>query len=366
MKILVWGLSFVRGGIESFLINYMNSISMLDSNVIFDSIGFTEPVNKSDIISRNGNVYLIEGNKKKYLRNFFKNHSSEYDFLWCNYISLTDIDVVKYASRYGLKRIIVHSHSSFTMAKGIDKYYSLFKHRINKLIIDRLASDFWACSDKAAEWMFTKKIQQEKLVLISNAIDVGKFRLNNSLRKDVRSKLGWDNKVIIAFIGRLSVEKDPLFALETFKIILDSSKSFNLVYIGYPALIDILKQKVKEYKIDNYVTFLGLRNDIDVLLQGIDVVIMPSDFEGFPMVAIESQASGTPIFLSEEGITKQVKISNDVIFLKKKLGPELWAKWILNYNLTKKDNYNMMINSDYNLNSASKKILGIFYNMEVK
>ena len=62
-------------------------------------------------------------------------------------------------------------------------------HRINRIFIKKYATDFWACSNDAAKWFFSKKIRRSnKYKIINNAIDTGKFKFNEQIRNEYRKK----------------------------------------------------------------------------------------------------------------------------------------------------------------------------------
>ena len=73
--------------------------------------------------------------------------------------------------------------------------------------------------------------------------------------------------------------------------------------IGEGELKENIKNKVKEYGISDKVEFLNQRKDVAELLQAMDCFILPSLYEGLPVVGIEAQTSGLPLICSDT-ITK--------------------------------------------------------------
>ena len=76
--------------------------------------------------------------------------------------------------------------------------------------------------------------------------------------------------------------------------------------------------------------FLGVRNDVPDLMQGMDIFLLPSLFEGLPGVGIEAQASGLITFMSDT-ITEETKITDLIKFMNINANPRSWAKEILLY-----------------------------------
>lgn len=62
--------------------------------------------------------------------------------------SLANIDYLKMAKKYGIKKRIIHSHNS----QNMDSKLRGMLHKINKQMLERWATDYWACSEDAAKW----------------------------------------------------------------------------------------------------------------------------------------------------------------------------------------------------------------------
>ena len=76
--------------------------------------------------------------------------------------------------------------------------------------------------------------------------------------------------------------------------------------------------------------FLGRRPDTDRLYQAMDVFLLPSHFEGLPIVGIEAQSAGLPCIMSDR-ITREAKITKNCLFLPcKKKDVKYWASVISN------------------------------------
>ena len=73
------------------------------------------------------------------------------------------------------------------------------------------------------------------------------------------------------------------------------------------------------------VLFMGNRNDVNRLYQAMDVFVLPSRYEGLPVVGVEAQAEGLPCILSDK-MTQETKITENVVFISLDEGPRNWAK----------------------------------------
>ena len=373
LKVLVYGATYNPGGIERFLISYISRIASND--IKFDFVNKDKRALAFDDVIKKLNCNVIElnlpGRKKnvfeynRKLDSFFKDNASNYDCVWFNMIDLVNIDPIMKAHKYKFKHIIVHAHNS----KLMESLYSLkgirhnLQHNINRNLINRYATDFWACSYDAAKWFFKGNALKKSLV-INNAINVNKFRFNDQKRKDLRKKLNIkDNEFVIGNIGRLQYQKNQKFTIDVFKKYLSINPKSKLIFVGQGEDYASLKTTVKEMGLNTKVIFAGVQNNINEWLDIFDLFIFPSHFEGLGIAMLEAEANGLPVLASANVIPEEVKINSNFRFLSLDLSANNWAQEI--YNM-KKDRlqYNEIhknfINAGYDISEASKRLKGIF------
>ena len=122
------------------------------------------------------------------------------------------------------------------------------------------------------------------------------------------------------------------------------------------------KQKVKELSLEENVRFLGMRNDVPEIMQAMDCFILPSRFEGLPLVGVEAQVAGLPCYFSDT-ITKEVKITNLVNFLSLEENPQIWARKIIkNRDFKRKSDLDEIIKAGYDINTEIRKIEKFYIN----
>lgn len=97
---------------------------------------------------------------------------------------------------------------------------------------------------------------------------------------------------------------------------------------GQGPLQEEIKNKVRELGLDDSVKFLGQRNDANELYQVFDVFLLPSLYEGLPVVGVEAQASGLLCFFSDD-MTKETKVLDSTVFMSLSNTAEEWAGEIL-------------------------------------
>ena len=198
------------------------------------------------------------------------------------------------AIKAGIPRIIVHAHST-----GIDhadpneremliNAHEKWKSQFNT----KLATHFAACSTLAADFLYSPKIPKEQIIILKNAIDTDKFAYNQKTREQLRYNMGLDGKFVLLMVARLEYQKNHSFALKVFADVVKATPNAVLLLAGDGKLRDSLEKEAAELGITQSIRFLGFRDDVQVLLQGADLMLVPSLFEGFSISTIEAQCTG--------------------------------------------------------------------------
>ena len=328
-RILVFGMTENPGGVESFLINYYRNIDKQRIQFDFLCNSHKQVAYEDELIALGGRTFHITARSKnhtlykKELEEVFQKHATEWAGIWVNVCSLANIDYLKVAKKYGIKKRIIHSHNS----QNMDSKLRVILHKWNKRSIKKWATDFWACSDDAAHWFYGDELMKE-VVVIHNAIDVERMQFDIKKRKTIRSEYGLDNKIVIGNIGRFHFQKNQKFAIEVFAYYHNKHPDSVLVLVGQGQDENKLKAKITKLGLNDAVLFPGIQKDIQGWLSCFDVFLFPSKFEGLSVVAMEAQANGIPVLASESVIPQEVKINNNFNFLSLDNPPQEWAKKI--------------------------------------
>ena len=199
------------------------------------------------------------------------------------------------ARLFGTRVRIVHAHDAATSE-------SLGKKALKRLAAPLLrasATDYWACAPEAARYLFGEKpVSRGDWSLIRNSIDVSRFEFDPLERRQARSELGLDDAFVVGIIGRVTEQKNHAFALEVFAEAARLRADAQLVVVGDGPLIDQVQRRTDELGLQDRVVFLGSRTDVPRLLSAFDALLAPSHHEGFPIIAIEAQATGVPTLAS--------------------------------------------------------------------
>lgn len=358
MKILVIGLSDNPGGIESFIKVYFNKLKDRHN---FDFMVFTEKCVDYNFYKNHGsNIYFIKHAQfkeptlyRKEIKKFFLLHQNEYDAIWFNCCDLANISVImKYAKKFDIQKRIIHAHNSKLMHTGKRFYFYKFLHSFNKIKIKYLATDYWACSKLAAEFFYNFTDYQ----IINNAIEVENYAYNEEIRTQYRKKLNIEDKFVIGHVGRFHMQKNHLFLIEVFKEIALRKENSVLLLVGQGELENKIKEKVKSYNLEDKVIFLGVREDINILLNVMDSFVFPSVFEGLAIALLEAQANGLICFTSDKVIPKEVNITGLVNFISLNEEAKMWAEQIITksiLNTNRYEKYNSIFKSIYNIDNAT-------------
>ena len=222
------------------------------------------------------------------------------------------------AKKYGVSKIILHSH-----ATGTDGDNRKLKEKVHKICtgaLKTLGAEYAACSYAAAKWMFPG-ISKSKIIIIKNGIDLKKFSYDPVIREKVRKELRIEKEdYLIGHVGRFMYQKNHKYVIKVFDRFLtkwnkvDHSGKAKLLLVGEGELLKDVRKDVDRKGLSDSVIFYGLSDKVNELMQGMDVFILPSHFEGLPIVGIEAQACGLPVIFSDR-ITREARFTEDVKYI---------------------------------------------------
>lgn len=229
---------------------------------------------------------------------------------------------LKMAERNGVKVRIAHSHLTVQMSDKIKIAISnLFTPALKKT-----ATGYFACGKAAGEYMWGKDIvNNRQLYVMNNAVDPSKFQYDPELRAKHRNEFQWQDKCVIGHIGRFSAQKNHDFLIDIFAAYRKIHTDAILALIGTGELESDIRKKVRNLGLESSVYFLGQRNDVWELYNAFDLFLLPSLYEGLPVVGVEAQANGLPCLFSDT-ITDEVKILDSTVMMDLRLPATQWAE----------------------------------------
>ena len=355
---------YIGGGVEAVTINYYRNIDKNKVQLDFICDEDSTNIPYEEIEGMGGKVIIIPSYSKlfkyhKALKRVLKEGNYKIIHSNINTLSVFSLFAAKCA---GVPVRIAHSHST-TNKK--EKKKNLMK-QILRPFSKVFATDYMCCSELAGRWLFgNKEYDKGNVYLLNNAIDLDKFKYNESLRKKKRKELGIkDDTLVIGHIGRFVAQKNHDFLIDIFNEIHKKNNNSILLLAGQGPLMEDIKNKVKELNLEDSVKFLGQRNDANELYQAFDVFLLPSLYEGLPVVGVEAQAAGLLCYLSDD-MTKETKVLDITKFMSLNNTPEEWANNILDdvKKYKRIDTSKEMTAKNFNIKEEAKKLEEYYLNL---
>lgn len=263
------------------------------------------------------------------------------------------------AKHAGAKRIIMHSH-----AAGVDGQHRDLKlkyHKFSRRFLKNIATDYVACSDLAARWMFPD-VDPSKITIIRNGVDLQKFRFNPDTRKEMRRKLGIaEDTCLIGHVGRFAYQKNHRFLIKIFKDYVKENANSRLLLIGEGPLEEEIRSFVQSEGLSDKVIFYGACSTVNQMLSAMDVFVLPSHFEGLPIVGVEAQAAGLPVLFSDQ-ITKEAKLTGEACFLPiTDAAVPMWTQQMeISRSVPRIDTYEIMKRQKYDISDTVEQFLQLY------
>lgn len=344
------------GGAETFVMNVYRKVDK--SKVQFDFLVSRDGEYDEEIIKLGGRIYKTKYltdvgpiTYKRILKKFFKSHP-EYQIIHSHVDKTTGI-ILESAKECRVKYLISHSHSS---GSSNSKLAVLYKEHLGNKII-RYATNLFACSRDAADWLF--KERSKEAIVVHNGIDFNRFKFNSQKRTSIRAHYHINKDTfVIGHVGRMEKVKNHTFLLKLFSSYITKNNNAVLLLIGDGSLREELVEEARMLKIEDKVIFVGNTLNVNEYYNAMDMFIFPSLYEGLPFTLIEAQVNGLPIIASNT-VNKMSKLNDNFIFEDLK-NDENWLKDIEKLKRTKQISSKL---EEYNIESVSQKMEEFYLNL---
>ncbi len=358
------------GGVSSLLYNMYVNID--HSKLQFDFLSpnkTTYGIHRDEIAELGGRVleFNITGNifyKKielyRRLKDFLKENPYQIVHINSGNIFFNTVAVAA-VKKAGVPVRIVHSHNSQTNEGNIFMRVIL---KLMRRFIESKATVLFACSQSAANYMFTKKtVESGKVRIIHNGIDTKKFKRYNDTRTALRKEWGLAGKFVVGHVGRFMKEKNHDFLIDVFEKIHDIEPNAVLLLFGGGELEEQIRAKVNALGLSESVKFMGMTDEIEKAYHVMDVFILPSIHEGFPLTGVEVQTMGVPMLVSDS-VSRELKITEDVSFLSLNESADVWAKKAVSMRWEVfPDNTQAIIDAGYDIGCVAKSMQDFYLNL---
>ena len=320
----------VGGGSEQVVLNYCSRMR----NIHFDLLYQYEP--NPQILERfhETGINCIQIPDKvhhplKHLWTMFKVfRNGNYDVVHCHLDWYMNSYVCFLAMLVGVKKRIAHHHQAYTVSQpsrsdcnvtpdlfrgGIAYFIKTALCSLLRIPCKLFATHWLACGEAAAiNGWGTNAVKTGNVTILPNAIDPERFKFSESARREIRAKYGIaEGDFVIGHVGRFFPEKNHKFIVELFSEYSQNHSNCKLLLVGNGPLQVEIQDLVKQKDIEDKTIFAGLQKDVVGFYCAMDVLLLPSTREAFPMTLVEAQYNGLPCIVSaavprENAITDNV------------------------------------------------------------
>jgi glycosyltransferase EpsF len=294
-----------RGGAETMIMNIYRHMNR--ELIQFDFVSYYKDKCHYDdeIINMGGRIIYCPPPKEtgvlRFIKNLIEIISDKGPFIAVHSHTLHNIGFTLLAARLcNIPKRISHSHS--TSDYGSHSFVRNIYFKIARMLIKINATDMVACSKDAAYYLYGYKDSDlvGRVFFLPNAIDLQQYeRLDKSANFLSRKQLGISSStLVLGHVGRFVPVKNHKFFIELASQLKKQVDDFRIVLVGDGPLRSEFEREVNNRNLGENFVFLGIRSDIPFLMNMFDVFLLPSLYEGLPVVLVEAQAAGTPCVVS--------------------------------------------------------------------
>jgi len=300
-----------RAGAETMIMNLYREIDRTKIQFDFVFFGDKKGDYEEEIYALGGKIYRISTHnpiKRSIALKKLLNKNPQYRIVHSHTLLNNGLNllIAKWAK---VPHRIAHAHSTndisdATIARSIYKSLAL-------KLIKLYATQFISCSKEAAEFLFPN---QTRVFSLPNSINLSKFaEIGENYKYYLNREFNLDDSCLkIIQVGRLQIVKNHKATINLAKMLKEKGIKFKMFFVGQGELQEEIKENIQFANLQNEIIMLGLRTDIPHIMAGADIMLLPSFYEGFPVVLVESQAVGLPAIVSDT-ISSEVDLGVDLV-----------------------------------------------------
>ena len=321
------------GGVQAVVMNTFRKIDR--KKVVMDFAVYQNPEENSyfeEIIDSGSEVILVQNPSSCGLVQFYRQfrklfRERHYDAVHAHNIHHNGM-ILLAAKRAGIPIRISHCHQAYD-ERNVSLSRKVMVTTL-KMLNNRAATRRVACSDLAGRFLYGKRTFE----FLPNAINIDSFYVQKS-KQELRDEYNIEKDLcVFIHVGHFYAPKNQLFLVEIMNLL--RKENCILLMAGDGPLYTEFWESVKKNHLEEKIRCLGLRNDVAKLLRLSDCMLLPSIYEGLPVVAVESQAVGCHSVLSDV-ITRQADLGLGLVNYLPIGDPHIWAEMLRNMFLRKNE-----------------------------
>jgi len=351
------GLNFE--GITNSIVSYLGKIDRSDMEIDFVLVNRNFHPEMLKIIKEMGcNIHVLPSRMKDTFRYFLDLRcliqKNRYDIIHAHGNSATLALEMWAAKLAGCKVRVAHSRNTCTSYPRLDQLLRPF--------FNMSYTHGFACGIDAGKWLFDNDFR-----VIPNGKDFSKFAYNSGTRIEYRTKLNLTDKIVIGHAGNFNHQKNHEYLIKIFKELVCENEHYVLYLMGEGSLRPQIEKTVEEYEIGEHVVFTGSISNMGDMLQAMDIMVLPSRFEGLPNVVVEWQIACLPCVISDV-ITKECKLTELISYMSLQEEPSAWADRIRSLKIVDREKIKDSILEQirvagYDIEENARRLKEIYYEL---
>ncbi|MDR1480062.1 MAG: glycosyltransferase [Planctomycetaceae bacterium] len=357
-----WFLEMLRLG--DFRVRFDFLVNICDEAVLNEVIGlgsavYFVPFSRSPFPSSCLNPYLNS------VRNILR--ANRYDAIHVHQFDLAG-EILRIAAQEHIPKRVMTIHAS---VYDNTRFHRRLAHYIfGRRWIFKYATDILPCSKLVAETFGLDEITRVKI--IHPAVDIERFTIDDARRNELRTKYQTEfnirkDAVVIGHVGRFTRQKNHKFLVQLLAEMIRGNEKIYAVFIGVGELFEGIRREVIDAGVLGRIILTGKRDDVPAIMGSLfDVLVLPSLYEGLPIVAIEALASGLGVVYSDN-VTAELEQFFPTRIFRQKLKINNWLTAIpnaINTKIIPKQAITELINSPFSTRKSLEEIISVYENSQ--
>lgn len=276
--------------------------------------------------------------------------------------------VLKLAHAAGVTARIAHSHNDTSSVQAQSPFPRKAYFALMKRWIRRHATSGLGCTGEAAAALFGRSWSNDpRWQILHYGLDLQPFATVSD-GTDLRRGFAWpDEAYVVGHIGRFMPQKNHAFLIKIAEAAARAEPRFRLLSVGEGPLRPEIEREVLRSGLSGRVSFAGVRSDIPFLMRNVmDAFLLPSLYEGLPLVLIEAQAAGLPAVISDT-VNEEVDVVPTLIRrMSLSDSADAWARAILSCrersSPDRDEALRKVMNSDRNVEHCVRALESLYEN----